>query len=282
VLKRVIEQKGSVVTEEGSRLDLITILKESEPIKEQLLRGTSNPETPAPGLRLHRFAAESSQRNAVEKPIQAAVVFEANEAGTSNMQKLATEAAVANAAEKKRWDGRIRSYPHEKNGPYTCPKCKSVYATSQLFAAHVKSIHYKFESKSERGKRLTARYCKRNPRVEMVGDKPTIVWGNKKGIAAPSSSSSPLPPAPARVVVKSECVEELPPAPGFERLIPPPPGFGNPIPPLGFRTPIPPPPGFENMNTVPGFPLPSGLQRSTVQQEIQLLNKYRHRLAVLQ
>jgi len=305
VLKRVIERKPSMGTKEGSRVEVhprtvapppvITTLKASEFIREQLVRDTRRPErAPAPGIRLDRccvlgFAAESSQKNSMQKPCPAAVLFKANEAQKNCMQNL------NEAAEKRRNDGRIHSYPHRKNGPYTCPKCKGVYATSQLFAAHVSSIHYKSESKSERRKRLTARYCKRNPRVEMVDGKPTIIWGNKKNsITAPPPSFSPAPHPPVRVVVKSECVQELPPPPpGFERLIPPPlgfqkqippppgfpvlafpVGFRNPIPPLGFRTPIPPPPGFENC--VPGFPLPSGFRRSIaaprgvqIKQEIQ-------------
>jgi len=270
--------------------------------RHMVFRDTSEPErAPSPALRLHpfvhRFAGETSHQNSMQKPL--AVVNKANEGVKRNMQNLSAAAVTNranNAAERRRNDGRIHSYPHPKNGPYTCPKCKRIYATSQLFAAHVSSIHYKFESKSEKRKRLAARYCKRNPRLELVNGKPTIVWGNKKkGIIAPPPSFYPAPHPPVRVVVKSECVQELPPPPGFQKLIPAPPGFPKPIAPLGFQnpippfaipllfqkpipalgfrtptptlgfgTPIPPPPGFQNMNSVPGFPLPLGFQRSTV------------------
>ncbi|XP_058774061.1 uncharacterized protein LOC131648304 [Vicia villosa] len=43
-------------------------------------------------------------------------------------------------------DGIIHTLPHKKYGPYTCPKCSQVLATSQKFASHVTSNHYKFDS----------------------------------------------------------------------------------------------------------------------------------------
>ncbi|XP_062083386.1 uncharacterized protein LOC133789609 [Humulus lupulus] len=54
-------------------------------------------------------------------------------------------------------DGRTHSLPYRKYGPYTCPKCKKVFKTSQLFAAHMGS-HYKYESKAQRKRRLLAKY----------------------------------------------------------------------------------------------------------------------------
>lgn len=49
-------------------------------------------------------------------------------------------------------DGITHSLPHKKNGPYTCPTCQNTFDTSQLFAAHVGSAHYRFESKDEKRK----------------------------------------------------------------------------------------------------------------------------------
>uniref|UniRef100_A0A803PX49 C2H2-type domain-containing protein n=1 Tax=Cannabis sativa TaxID=3483 RepID=A0A803PX49_CANSA len=54
-------------------------------------------------------------------------------------------------------DGRTHSLPYKKYGPYTCPKCKRVFTTSQHFAAHMGS-HYKYETKAQRKKRLLAKY----------------------------------------------------------------------------------------------------------------------------
>ncbi|CAK8574410.1 unnamed protein product [Lathyrus sativus] len=58
-------------------------------------------------------------------------------------------------------DGRIHSLPHKKYGPYTCPKCYQVLATSQKFASHVTSNHYKFDSAEERRKRYMFRARKK-------------------------------------------------------------------------------------------------------------------------
>lgn len=71
-------------------------------------------------------------------------------------------------------DGRIHSLPCKKYGPYTCPKCKSVFNTSQLFAAHV-GTHYKDESRAEKRKRQIAKYRRKNLRLVQVGDALTVV-----------------------------------------------------------------------------------------------------------
>ncbi|KAL9280320.1 putative transcription factor C2H2 family [Arabidopsis thaliana] len=59
------------------------------------------------------------------------------------------------------YDGRTHSLPYEKYGPYTCPKCNSVFDTSQKFAAHISTMHYKNESMEEKFKRYNARNKKR-------------------------------------------------------------------------------------------------------------------------
>lgn len=65
------------------------------------------------------------------------------------------------AEEDGEYDGRTHSLPYKKYGPYTCPKCNNVFDTSQKFAAHISSIHYKNETINERFKRYNARNKKR-------------------------------------------------------------------------------------------------------------------------
>ncbi|KAF2286297.1 hypothetical protein GH714_013432 [Hevea brasiliensis] len=54
-------------------------------------------------------------------------------------------------------DGRTHSLPHNKYGPYTCPRCMSVFLTSQKFAAHMSS-HYRNETGDEKRTRLFAKH----------------------------------------------------------------------------------------------------------------------------
>jgi uncharacterized C2H2 Zn-finger protein len=61
-------------------------------------------------------------------------------------------------------DGRTHSLPCKKYGPYTCPKCKGVFYTSQSFAAHMGS-HYKYESSAARRRRQAAKYKRKNLRL---------------------------------------------------------------------------------------------------------------------
>ncbi|KAF3596774.1 hypothetical protein DY000_02020656 [Brassica cretica] len=63
-------------------------------------------------------------------------------------------------SEDVQYDGRTHSLPYEKYGPYTCPKCNSVFNTSQKFAAHMSS-HYKNETKKERDEWYRARIKKK-------------------------------------------------------------------------------------------------------------------------
>ncbi|KAL9316923.1 hypothetical protein ACSQ67_013440 [Phaseolus vulgaris] len=210
---------------------VVTTVKASDFLKEQLRRVPALASThmatspvrgpspalrgPSPALRFHRFLDDfGPERRCMQKPREAAPV-------------------VVRKRVQKKYDGRIHSYPHKKNGPYTCPKCKGVFATSQIFASHVSSIHYKFESRSEKKKRLMARYYKRNPTVQWVDGKLSILWGvNKKSGNAPPPPTPPPPPPPVpppvppqvRVFVKSECVEEF-----SSSSSPPPPLLGKPI-----------------------------------------------------
>ncbi|KAF5471303.1 hypothetical protein F2P56_011746 [Juglans regia] len=71
-------------------------------------------------------------------------------------------------------DGRTHSLPYKKYGPYTCPKCKGVFDTSQSFAAHIGS-HYKYETSEERRKRLAARRRRKNLRLFRFGAGLTVV-----------------------------------------------------------------------------------------------------------
>ncbi|XP_010536019.1 PREDICTED: uncharacterized protein LOC104811119 [Tarenaya hassleriana] len=71
------------------------------------------------------------------------------------------------------YDGRTHSLPYAKYGPYTCPKCNTLFDTSQKFAAHMVSVHYKNETGKEKRKRLRARYKKqfRQLNLEVPGVK---------------------------------------------------------------------------------------------------------------
>lgn len=69
---------------------------------------------------------------------------------------------------------QIRSVPYKKNGPYTCPRCNQVFATSQKFAAHTTS-HYKYETKDEKKKRLSSKIRKRNLHPQKVNKELTFV-----------------------------------------------------------------------------------------------------------
>ncbi|EXB29005.1 hypothetical protein L484_018421 [Morus notabilis] len=71
-------------------------------------------------------------------------------------------------------DGRTHSLPYKKYGPYTCPRCKGVFTTSQTFAAHVGS-HYKSESAEERRKRHLAKYGKKHLRLVKSRNEVNIV-----------------------------------------------------------------------------------------------------------
>ncbi|KAJ6944647.1 zinc finger family protein [Populus alba x Populus x berolinensis] len=58
-------------------------------------------------------------------------------------------------------DGLTRSLPHQKYGPYICPRCKKICETSQTFAAHMLT-HYRVENKEQRKRRQTAKNNKKN------------------------------------------------------------------------------------------------------------------------
>ncbi|KAK7343237.1 hypothetical protein VNO77_11831 [Canavalia gladiata] len=88
------------------------------------------------------------------------------------------------------YDGRLHSLPYKKNGPYTCPKCKHVFGTSQRFAAHVSSNHYKYETKEQRRKRLMAKIRGRSLRIHRVNDGLTFVPVSSSSSAAAGNNSN--------------------------------------------------------------------------------------------
>lgn len=71
-------------------------------------------------------------------------------------------------------DGRTHSLPCKKYGPYTCPRCRGVFSTSQSFAAHMGS-HYKYETASERKRRKEAKYGKKSLRLVHSRDGLTLL-----------------------------------------------------------------------------------------------------------
>ncbi|XP_027367140.1 uncharacterized protein LOC113873287 [Abrus precatorius] len=100
------------------------------------------------------------------------------------------------------YDGRIHSFPYKKNGPYTCPKCSHVFGTSQRFAAHVSSSHYKYESKAQRKKRLMAKIRGKSFQLHRVNDGLTFVpVPSSKVVAAGNNSNH------GGAMVKVEAVE---------------------------------------------------------------------------
>ncbi|CAJ1977781.1 unnamed protein product [Sphenostylis stenocarpa] len=144
----------------------------------------------------------------------------------SNVGEAAAENVFGNEDESE-YDGRMHSNPYKKNGPYTCPKCGCMFETSQRFAAHVSSRHYRYETKSEKKKRMMAKIRRRNVRLEWENGALTIVADD-----APRSSNSAFgfagtntnlaPPHAAPVKLKNEGET------GVGLQLAPPPGWGRP------------------------------------------------------
>ena len=95
--------------------------------------------------------------------------------GASNSANTNVSNAAADASDEIEGDGRTHSLPCKKYGPYTCPKCKGVFKTSQFFAAHMVSAHYKTETKDERRKRLAAKYKGKKLRLVQSSGGLTVV-----------------------------------------------------------------------------------------------------------
>ncbi|XP_006409144.2 uncharacterized protein LOC18026238 [Eutrema salsugineum] len=101
------------------------------------------------------------------------------------------------------YDGRTHSLPYIKYGPYTCPKCKGMFETSQKFAAHMSS-HYKTETTEERGLRIRARNKNKYRKLEneLLGESQK----NKQEDGASSSGVSGDKSLQDLVTVKKELV----------------------------------------------------------------------------
>jgi len=109
-------------------------------------------------------------------------------------------------------DGRIHSLPHKKYGPYPCSKCNKIFETSQKFANHVSSSHYKFESEEDRKKRYISRIQKR-PRLQIqkLNDgtttfAPVIACADKSHASVNNDDHNmiALTPLPSGIKIKSE------------------------------------------------------------------------------
>ncbi|EOA22214.1 hypothetical protein CARUB_v10002800mg [Capsella rubella] len=96
----------------------------------------------------HHHDQHVSNRRPVKKRCRSTRYFEENFEGFDS-------------EESGEYDGRTHSLPYKKYGPYTCPKCNNVFDTSQKFAAHMSSVHYKNETIDEKFKRYKARNKKR-------------------------------------------------------------------------------------------------------------------------
>lgn len=149
----------------------------------------------------------------------------------SNVGGEAVEDVCCREDDEREYDGRMHSNPYKKNGPYTCPKCGCVFETSQRFAAHVSWRHYKYETKSERKKRMMAKIRRRSLRLEWENGALTVVAdddapratafgfaGNNTNVAAPPATAAT---ATAPVVVKIETETgvglQLAPPPGWPK-----------------------------------------------------------------
>lgn len=115
-----------------------------------------------------------------------------------------------NVGAKKR-DGRTHSLPHNKYGPYVCPRCNgSVFATSQLFAAHVSSAHYKHETLKERQKRRAAKYKKKNLQVVQTSEGLTVLTfdGGEDSLSSSSKTQKGRGKKAKKGEIKNEVAEE--------------------------------------------------------------------------
>ncbi|CAB4312470.1 unnamed protein product [Prunus armeniaca] len=105
-------------------------------------------------------------------------------------------------------DGKTRSLKHDKNGPYTCSKCRRVFETSQFFASHSRSIHPRSPEEIARGEALKAdrKSKKRVPRKEKKQE-PKRKKVNKKSASMKERDPEPKQKRP-RVSKKSVTMKE--------------------------------------------------------------------------
>ncbi|GMI64278.1 hypothetical protein HRI_000097100 [Hibiscus trionum] len=82
-----------------------------------------------------------------------------------------------------RSDGRIHSLPGYPQGVYRCSKCLATLYSSQTFAAHVQSVHYKGEGEEARRRRMAARCRRRNLRLRQSSHGHTAVPVSSGGIS---------------------------------------------------------------------------------------------------
>ncbi|WVY95437.1 hypothetical protein V8G54_034525 [Vigna mungo] len=121
-------------------------------------------------------------------------------------QKTRNSGVCGSRDNESEYDGRMHSNPYKKNGPYTCPKCGFVFETSQRFAAHVSSMHYRYETKSERKKRMMAKIRRRSLRLE---------WEN--GDDGRRRNSSVFAPSEVKIETESVVRLQLGPPPGWPK-----------------------------------------------------------------
>ncbi|XP_048598996.1 uncharacterized protein LOC125579216 [Brassica napus] len=106
------------------------------------------------------------------------------------------------------YDGRTHSLPYEKYGPYTCPKCKDVFDTSQKFAAHISSVHYKNETVEEKAKRYSARNKRRFRKIDQtMHDESQMIQPEERVVEESGSNNniaSGIEASQQQLVVKEE------------------------------------------------------------------------------
>ncbi|XP_027189954.1 uncharacterized protein [Cicer arietinum] len=120
------------------------------------------------------------------------------------IRAVAADDKTTKKEKNKNKDGRIHSLPHKKYGPYTCSECYEVFATSQKFACHVTSSHYKGESEEQRKKRYMSRVRNRsNLQIQKVDDGITVVAA-AAAINDDQTIAVDPTPLPIPIKVKSE------------------------------------------------------------------------------
>ncbi|EEF34255.1 hypothetical protein RCOM_0146500 [Ricinus communis] len=126
--------------------------------------------TNPPAINLHEIKVESdtngnllSHRKRADHMMTVKYLIQQLRRTHPNASNLQTNTADMGSSDTED-DGRTHSLPHEKYGPYTCPKCRNVFSVSQTFAAHMLT-HYKNESSDQRKKRLAAKYKRKNLRL---------------------------------------------------------------------------------------------------------------------
>ena len=142
-------------------------------------------------LRIHKPTETSgpSIENCLQEIDLGGIMNEPKRKNHSGPNRVVIDLDDSDDGDNENYDGRIHSLPYKRNGPYTCPKCKGMYPTSQHFAAHVTASHYKYETKAQRMKRQMAKIRRRTLKLQQVKDGLTIVPVSSEEAAGPGAGT---------------------------------------------------------------------------------------------